>query len=143
MEIINTLPYLVVEELKPRSPVSGVFGIGDNVPIARSREKHIKRVHAIRFSNRGCYLGKKLDKNPHYTVNTEEFDLVIRRRCEDLRIPLKVYSAHKVMQVSDILTVFNFPKNETIQQNGEKSIEGCVATAKLLSLLDELRFSDF
>ena len=58
-DILNTLPYLVIEELKPNSPVSGVFSVADNVPISFSRIRYITRVHAVRFSQRGCYLGRK------------------------------------------------------------------------------------
>jgi hypothetical protein len=140
-DVINSLPYLIVEELKPNSPVSGVFGIADNVPMATSRETHIKRVHAIRFSYRGCYLAKNLGKNPHYTVTKDEFEEKIRQRCAYLEIPLKVYSSERVMQVSDILTVFNFPENTDTSYECV-SPPGGSNTKKLRALLDELRFSD-
>lgn len=140
-DVINSLPYLIVEELKPNSPVSGVFGIADNVPMATSRETHIKRVHAIRFSYRGCYLAKNLGKNPHYTVTKDEFEEKIRQRCAYLEIPLKVYSSERVMQVSDILTVFNFPENTDTSYECV-SPQGGSNTKKLRALLDELRFSD-
>lgn len=140
-DILNTLPYLVIEELKPNSPVSGVFSVDHNVPIAFSRIRYITRVHAVRFSQRGCYLGKNLGKNPHYTVSKEDFELHIRRRCKDLEIPLKVYSADKIMQVSDIITVFNFSDEEHSEKRVAAKQE-MVNTEKLETLLDQLRIPE-
>ena len=113
---LDQLSYLILEELLPDSCVSGVFSGPDNVPIAYSRVKHIKKVHAICFSYRGCYLAKNLGKNPHYTVRKEDFEVLVRQRCADYELDLKMYASNKVMQVSDILTVFNFDQSDNCDE---------------------------
>jgi hypothetical protein len=109
---LDNLPYLVVEELIPGARISSVFSGVNNVPLAVGRIKVIKRVHAIQFAYRGCYIAKNLGSNPHYTVKKEVFGGTIRQRCLDEKIPLKMYASSNVVAVLDLLMIFNFDKEE-------------------------------
>ena len=120
-EQIESLPYLIVEELKENCSVSGVFSPGDDVPMAATRLPHILKVHAISCGYTGAYLGKDQGRNPHYTVPKEDFEKLIRSRCLDNKIPLKIYASAKVLHVSDILTVFNFDHKDKADDTGDSS----------------------
>ena len=159
---LDNLPYLVVEELITGARISSVFSGVNNVPLAVGRIKVIKRVHAIQFAYRGCYIAKNLGSNPHYTVKKEEFGETIRQRCLDEKIPLKMYASSNLVAVSDLLMIFNFDKEEhgalsAVTESNDKGITvnnthtveindtppGYSATVEHLKrLLDELRICD-
>ena len=138
---LDNLPYLVIEEIQPGYRVSPQFIKTDNMPLAPSRIRLIKRVHAIRFSYSGCYLGRNFGKYPHYTVDQHRFDKDIRSRCDDHGIPIKMYPSDKFVTVSDVIVVFNLgiPENNIDGKCKNQDANGS-DMAVLRTVLDKLNF---
>lgn len=105
--VLNSLPWLVIEEMK-----EGYKGTISKEILHIKRMGHINRVHAVQFSSSGCYIGKDFGKNPHYTVPAKEFEEVVRKRCFDLGIMVKIYSNTRPISSSGILTVFSMDNGD-------------------------------